>query len=167
MGHEDHKHNAISGVRCAVLTVSDTRTIETDTSGRAIVEILREVGHAPVHSGLVPDDLATIKDRLLQLLGDGSLQAVVVNGGTGVGRRDVTIEAVAPLLEMELVGFGELFRALSYREIGSAAMMSRAIGGISHGKPVFCIPGSEKACRLAVRELIGPELGHLLWEVSR
>jgi len=167
MGHEEHKHHAVRGARCAVLTVSDTRTLETDTSGAAVIELLAEAGHAPFHAGLVPDDLETIRGAVEDLLGDASVQAVVVSGGTGVGRRDVTVEAVAPLLEKELPGFGELFRALSHREIGSAALMSRAVGGVARGRALFCIPGSERACRLAVRELIGPELGHMLWEVTR
>lgn len=167
MGHEDHKHHAPTGVRCAVLTVSDTRTADTDTSGRAIIYLLGEADHRPFHAGVVPDDEATIRDAVMALLEDREVEAVVVNGGTGVGGRDVTIEALTPLLDKELVGFGELFRALSYREIGSAAIMSRAIGGVARGKPLFCIPGSEKACRLAVRELIAPELGHVIWEVGR
>lgn len=167
MGHVEHKHHAVRGARCAVLTVSDTRTLETDSSGSAIVDLLAEAGHEPFHAGLVTDDVDAIRERVEALLSDGSVQAVVVNGGTGVGRRDVTIEALVPLMEKELPGFGELFRALSHREIGSAALMSRALGGVARGRALFCIPGSEKACRLAVRELIGPELGHILWEVGR
>jgi molybdenum cofactor biosynthesis protein B len=167
VGHEEHKEHALQGVRCAVLTVSDTRTDETDASGRAIIELLGEAGHSPFHGGIVRDELDAIVERARELLADLEVQALVVNGGTGIGGRDVTIEAIEPLIDKQLVGFGELFRMLSYREIGSAAMMSRAIAGVAGGKLVFCVPGSEKACRLAVTELIAPELGHALWEVTR
>jgi molybdenum cofactor biosynthesis protein B len=167
MGHEDHHAHSLTSVRCAVLTVSDTRSLEEDTSGKAIIEILSEGGHAPVHVGIVRDDLHTIRSKVWDLLQDDAYQAIIVDGGTGVSDRDVTIEAVEPLIEKSLTGFGELFRNLSYEEIGSGAFMSRALAGIVNGKAVFCIPGSEKACRLAVSKLIAPELGHVIWEVNR
>jgi molybdenum cofactor biosynthesis protein B len=167
MGHEEHKGHAHGGVRCAVLTVSDTRSPDEDTSGRAIMELLEEAGHRPVYMGIVRDDLPSIRKRTEEILQDDAVQALVVDGGTGVAMGDVTVEAVEPLLDKRLTGFGELFRMLSFQEIGSAAMMSRAVAGIAMGKPVFCVPGSEKACRLAVGRLIAPELGHVIWEVSR
>jgi molybdenum cofactor biosynthesis protein B len=167
MGHKEHKDHAVSGAMCAVLTISYTRTIENDTSGSAIVELLESSGHKPIHMGIVPDDTEGIQSRVSEILSDGQVQALVITGGTGISSRDVTVEAVAPLVDTWLDGFGELFRNLSYEEVGSAAMMSRAFAGIADGRPVFCLPGSEKACRLAVERLIAPELGHMLWEVSR
>jgi molybdenum cofactor biosynthesis protein B len=167
MGHKDHRDHALEGVRCAVLTVSDTRTPEDDTSGRAIMELLEIVGHVPDYMGVINDDLESIGSRVAEILEDGTVQALVVTGGTGIASRDVTVDTIAPLMDKRLDGFGELFRMLSYQEIGSAAMMSRAFAGIAKGKPVFCLPGSEKACRLAVDKLIAPELGHILWEVGR
>jgi molybdenum cofactor biosynthesis protein B len=167
MGHEDHHAHSMEAVRCAVLTVSDTRSLDDDTSGKAIIDLLEEAGHAPEHVGIVRDDLHTIRSRVWDLLQNDDYQAIVVDGGTGVSDRDVTIEAVEPLLEKSLTGFGELFRMLSYDEIGSGAFMSRALAGVVNKKVVFCIPGSEKACRLAVSKLIAPELGHVIWEVNR
>jgi len=167
MGHEDHHAHSLTGVRCAVLTVSDTRSMEEDTSGRAIVGLLEEAGHAPVHVGIIRDDLHAIRSKVWDILQDDAYQAIVVDGGTGASDRDVTIEAVEPLIEKCLTGFGELFRMLSYEEIGSGAIMSRALAGVANRKVVFCIPGSEKACRLAVSKLIAPELGHIIWEVNR
>ncbi|MCK5413818.1 MAG: molybdenum cofactor biosynthesis protein MoaB [Thermoplasmata archaeon] len=167
MGHEDHHAHSLTGVRCAVLTVSDTRSAEEDTSGRAIVELLEEAGHSPVHVGVVRDDLHAIRSRVWDILQDDAYQAIVIDGGTGVSDRDVTIEAVEPLIEKCLTGFGELFRMLSYEQIGSGAIMSRALAGVANRKAVFCIPGSEKACKLAVSKLIAPELGHIIWEVNR
>ena len=167
MGHKEHKEHSLTEVRCAVLTVSDTRTPEGDTSGRAIVDILRSFGHDTAYHGIVIDDIDIIRSRVGSIMDDEWVQALVLNGGTGVARRDVTIEAVQPLIDKELPGFGEIFRMLSYEKIGSAAMMSRAIAGTCKGKAIFCIPGSEKACHLAVSELIGPELGHVIWEVIK
>jgi molybdenum cofactor biosynthesis protein B len=167
MGHEDHHAHSLTDVRCAVLTVSDTRSNEDDTSGKAVMQLLEEGGHDPVYMGIVPDDMDAIRMRVETILQDANVQALVIDGGTGVGGRDVTIEAVESLIDKQLPGFGELFRTLSYEEIGSGAIMSRAIAGVTNGKPVFCIPGSEKACRLAVSKLIAPELGHIMWEVNR
>ena len=167
MGHEDHHAHSLTGVRCAVLTVSDTRSMEDDTSGQAIVGLLEAAGHHPVHMGIVKDDLLDIRERVSKITSTEEVQALVVDGGTGIASRDVSIEAVEPLMDKRLPGFGELFRMLSYEEIGSGAIMSRAIAGTVNGRPVFLIPGSEKACRLAVGKLIAPELGHVIWEVNR
>ena len=167
MGHIKHKHQAPRSVKCAVITVSDTRTAESDTSGKAIMEILRSSGHEPVYKGVIPDEPEQIWKKLEEVIGIDEILAIVIDGGTGVGMRDVTIEAIKPKLEKILPGFGELFRMLSYEEIGSAAIMSRAVAGVIQGKIVFCIPGSEKACKLAVNKLIAPELGHLILEVAK
>lgn len=167
MGHEEHKHNAPKSVKCGVITVSDTRTEAQDTSGQAIVELLTAAGHEPVYLGIVKDNPEHIHEKLEEVLSTDIIQAVVIDGGTGVGKKDITIEVVQQILDKVLHGFGELFRMLSYEEIGSAAIMSRALAGVAKGKIVFCVPGSEKAVRLAVKKLIAPELGHLVWEVSK
>ncbi|MGQ9588235.1 MAG: MogA/MoaB family molybdenum cofactor biosynthesis protein, partial [Thermoplasmata archaeon] len=116
---------------------------------------------------IVKDDAQEIQRALRELVEDPEVQAVIMNGGTGLAERDVTLEAVSHFKEKDIPGFGELFRMLSFQEIGSAAMMSRAAGFVTEGKVVFCLPGSEKAVRLATSELIGPELGHIVWELQR
>ena len=167
MGVEDHRSKAPRSVTFAVLTVSSTRIDADDHSGKAIIELLTSAGHRMARKVIVKDDIEEIQKALRDFIEDDGIQAVVVNGGTGVAKADVTLEAVAHFEEKLLPGFGELFRALSYQEIGSAAMMSRAFAFVSEGKPVFCIPGSERAVRLAVSKLIAPELGHLIWEAKR
>ena len=161
-------HKAASGetdVRCAVLTVSDTRTSETDTSGALIKARLAEAGHRTSAYHIVPDDpgqVAALLDRLA-----GTVDVILLNGGTGISRRDTTYEAVAAKLEKTLPGFGELFRMLSYGEIGSGAMLSRAVAGVYRDTLVFSMPGSTGAVRLAMERLIVPELEHLVWEIAR
>lgn len=167
MGVDEHRSKSPKSVHFAVLTVSSTRTDIDDYSGKAIIGLLEAEGHKLARKMIVKDDIQEIQGALRDFVEDGEVQVVVVNGGTGVAKADVTLEAVAHFEEKQLPGFGELFRALSYQEIGSAAMMSRASAFVSEGKPVFCIPGSEKAVRLAVAKLIAPELGHLVWEANR
>lgn len=167
MGVEDHRSRAPKSVRAAIITVSDTRTEADDSSGRAIEELLKGSGHKVLRRTIVKDDVQEIQKALRELIEDEQVQAVITNGGTGVARRDVTLEAVATFQEKPVPGFGELFRALSYDEIGSAAFISRAAAFITEGKVVFCLPGSEKAVRLAVSKLIAPELGHVVWEAQR
>jgi len=167
MGVEEHKSKAPNSVRFAVLTVSSTRVDADDYSGKAIIEVLSSAGHKLARKAIVKDDVQEIHRALREFLDDDSVQAVVISGGTGVARADVTLEAMTRFDGKQLPGFGELFRALSYKEIGSAAIMSRASGFVSEGKPIFCIPGSEKAVRLATANLIAPELGHLVWEANR
>ncbi len=148
-----------------VITVSDTRTEDTDTSGALIQERLAVAGHSVSGYKIVPDEQAAIRDLLYNP--PPGTDAVIVNGGTGISKRDCTFETVASMLEKELSGFGELFRALSYEEIGPAAMMSRAIAGVARGRPVFSIPGSRGAVALAMDKLIVPELAHCVWEIRR
>jgi molybdenum cofactor biosynthesis protein B len=167
MGAEDHKSKAPKSVKIAVITVSDTRTDKDDFSGNAIMDIARLSGHESLRKVIVKDSPDDIQKALREMLEDSNVQAIVVNGGTGVSMRDLTLEAVAPFEEKILPGFGELFRMLSFDEIGSAAFMSRAVAFVTKGKAVFCIPGSEKAVRLAMTKLIAPELGHLVWEARR
>jgi molybdenum cofactor biosynthesis protein B len=165
MGHAEHKANAPSSVGCMVITVSDTRTPDTDESGRLIQKLLREQDHSIVAYHLVKNEPSLIKG-LIQKAPAG-VQAIILTGGTGLSKRDSTYETLVALFEKKLDGFGELFRALSYREIGSPAMMSRATAGTYQGKVIFSLPGSEAAVRLAMEKLILPELGHLLHELTR
>lgn len=151
----------------AVITVSDTRTADTDTGGQRVADLLSAAGHPVPLRALVKDEASAIAAALREALGRADVGAVILTGGTGVAPRDVTPESVEPLLERVLPGFGELFRALSYREIGSAALLSRALAGTAAGKLVFAIPGSRGAVQLAMEKLILPELGHLAAEAVK
>ncbi len=167
MGHREHRESGPRSVCVAVVTVSDTRTSRTDESGRLARALLEQAGHTVRSSRIVPDDPAAVRAALGELLADEGVQAIVLNGGTGVSARDRTIEAVSALLERRIEGFGELFRSLSYAEIGSAAMLSRAVAGLASGRPVFSVPGSPAAVRLAMEKLILPELGHVVAEANK
>jgi len=148
--------------RCMVITVSDTRDLASDKSGQRAAELLGEAGHVVCEREIVVDDRATIAALIRAGVANREVDAVVLTGGTGIAPRDVTYEAVRDLLEKPLDGFGELFRSLSYAEIGSAAMLSRAIGGVVGQTVVFALPGSTKAVELGIRKLIAPELGHIV-----
>jgi molybdenum cofactor biosynthesis protein B len=150
-----------------VLTISDTRTEKTDTSGAAISELLRADGHQITGRRLIRDEPAEVRATIEQQLSNPEVEVIITTGGTGLSSRDSTHEAILQLLDKRLDGFGELFRMLSYHEIGAAAMMSRACAGTSKGKVVVSLPGSENAVRLAMTKLILPELGHMVREVSR
>ena len=162
MGYEDHKVlSKDTPVRCAVITVSDTRNEETDKSGALIKSILAEAGHTISFYRIVPDEPDLITQLLDQLTSD--VEVILLNGGTGISKRDNTYEAVTSRLEKTLPGFGEIFRVLSYEEIGAGAMLSRATAGLYRDTLVFAMPGSTNAVRLAMRKLIAPELSHLAW----
>jgi molybdenum cofactor biosynthesis protein B len=150
-----------------VLTISDSKTAETDTSGALIRELLMAAGHTVVGQAIVKDEPAQVQAVVEQSCADPRIQAFIMTGGTGITSRDATFEAVEGLLDKRLTGFGELFRMLSYAEIGAAAMLSRAQAGVVTGRVLFSLPGSPNACRLALEKLILPELGHLIREVSR
>jgi molybdenum cofactor biosynthesis protein B len=167
LGAEEHREKAPKSARFAVITISDTRTVRDDLSGKAVIELMEAGGHESVKKVIVRDEASEIQRALREMIEDPRVQAIVMNGGTGISKRDVTLEAVARFEEKQIPGFGELFRALSYKEIGSAAMMSRAVAFVSESKIVFCLPGSEKAVRMAVSQLIAPELGHMVWEANR
>ena len=167
MSHLDHKATSPSSVRCYVLTISDTRKPGTDTSGAAIAALLEEHGHEVAGRAIIRDDPDAIRALLQQQLDDASVRVIITTGGTGITSRDSTYEVVCNLLEKRLEGFGELFRMLSYQEIGPSAMMSRACAGTAQGKIVVSLPGSENAVRLGMTKLILPELGHLVRELSR
>jgi molybdenum cofactor biosynthesis protein B len=161
----EHRNTAATGVRCAVLTVSDTRALETDVSGRAIVEMLEDAGHVVARRQILRDDPSEVHDAVVAHLGD--VEAMITTGGTGITSRDSTYEAIVGLFDKRLDGFGELFRALSYQEIGSAAMLSRATAGVARGTAIFILPGAENAVRLGMTKLILPELGHVVRELRR
>jgi molybdenum cofactor biosynthesis protein B len=163
----EHKATAPKTVGCFVLTVSDTKTTETDTSGTVIRELLTAAGHRVVESRIVRDEPRDVARIVRQACARDDVQAVVLTGGTGITSRDSTFEAVEALLDKRLPGFGELFRMLSFQEIGAAAMMSRAQMGLHARRIVVSLPGSPNACRLALEKLLIPELGHLLREASR
>jgi molybdenum cofactor biosynthesis protein B len=148
-----------------VLTISDTRTTETDTSGRAIVDLLEQAGHRIEKRAIVRDEPRDVRQRVEAQL--GGVEVIVTTGGTGITSRDSTYEAIERLIEKRLDGSGELFRALSYQEIGSAAMLTRAAAGIARRTAIFMLPGSEHAVRLAMTKLIVPELGHIVRELRR
>mgnify|MGYP001214715596 CR=1 FL=1 len=155
-------------INCLVATVSDTRTVETDKSGKLITELLLKEEHKCVDHVIVPDEMLKIEQVIKQGLKDERVEAILLTGGTGISIRDVTIEAVAKNMEKEIPGFGELFRMLSYTEdIGSAALMSRAIAGVNGRKVVFAMPGSSGAVKLAMKKLILPELAHIIHELHK
>ncbi len=163
----EHKSESPKSIAISVVTVSDTRTLETDTGGAQIVELLEAAGHKLVSREIVQDDKFEIADALRRILAAEQARVVVFTGGTGLSPRDVTPEALEPLLDRVVPGFGEMFRMLSYAEIGSAAMMSRAVAGLASGRVVFAVPGSRAAVRLAMEKLILPEMGHLIVESQK
>ena len=167
MSHLDHKATSPATVACHVITISDTRTEANDTSGNAIVDLLGRAGHHIASRLIVRDDASAIRAALEAGLADPAAHVIITTGGTGITSRDSTYEVVSALLEKRLDGFGELFRALSYQEIGSAAMLSRACAGTARGKVILSLPGSQAAVGLAMTKLVIPELGHLVREVSR
>ena len=167
MSHEAHRAASPSSVRCAVLTISDTRTLETDTGGAAIIALLEEKGHQVVMRGLVRDEESAVLGWVQRQRSRDDVDAILTTGGTGVAQRDNTHEAIMKLLDKPIPGFGELFRMLSYQEIGSAAMLSRACAGVSQCRVIIALPGSENAVRLAMEKLVIPELGHLVREARR
>ncbi|HZS40904.1 MAG TPA: molybdenum cofactor biosynthesis protein B [Polyangia bacterium] len=167
MGVADHKQHAPKSLRAWVITVSDSRTEETDTSGRLAKELLAAAGHQLAGYRVLKDEPAEVAALIAKIADERAADVVITSGGTGVSSRDSTYEAVSGLLQKRLDGFGELFRMLSYAEIGSAAMLSRATGGLYRGLVIFATPGSTAAVRLALEKLILPELGHLAFEVAR
>jgi len=163
----EHKANAPQSVRCFVITVSDTRTDATDASGHAIAALLEAAGHRVSGRTIVKDDPELVRGAIEQQLATSDAQVIITTGGTGITSRDSTYEAIDALLHKRLDGFGELFRMLSYQQIGPAAMMSRAAAGLVSGRIVVSLPGSEAAVRLAMERLLIPELGHLVQQASK
>ena len=169
MSESVHKHreSAPERVRVAVLTISDTRTPETDTGGETVEALMRDAGHDIVGRDIVRDDAPAIRTKLVELLARSDVDAVVTTGGTGISARDTTYEVVDRMLEKKLDGFGEIFRMLSYEEIGAAAVLSRCVAGTVGTKFVACLPGSRNAVRLAVEKLLVPEISHVVFELRK
>lgn len=167
MPYADHQAKAQRTVTCAVITVSDTRTPDTDKSGQLIHTLLERDGHAVGDYRIIKDDPAGIVTLIRELADNSTCDVVLCTGGTGLAPRDTTFEAIDGLLEKRLPGFGELFRSLSYDEIGSGAMLSRATAGVFRGRILFSMPGSTGAVRLAMEKLILPELGHMAWLLGK
>jgi len=167
MSQAEHKARAPRSVRCFIVTVSDTRTEATDTSGRAIADLLTAAGHVVTGRAIVPDTADLVRGTLERQLASADVQAIITTGGTGITSRDSTYEVVAGLMQKRLDGFGELFRMLSFEQIGPAAMMSRACAGMAAGNILVSLPGSEAAVRLAMERLVIPELGHLVEQAGR
>src|SRR5262245_41260902 len=160
--HEQHKAQGPPTVRCAVITVSDTRTLETDTGGKAVIERLEQAGHVAVAREIIPDEPARMKPLLLALRERDDVDAILMTGGTGITSRDQTYETVSELLDKPLPGYGEIFRMLSFQEIGPAAILSRAVGGLIGRKVLLTMPGSPAAVRLAMEKIIVPQIPHLM-----
>lgn len=158
----EHRAKAPTSVAVSTFTISDTRTPETDTSGRRLGELLAAAGHRVAAHGIVPDEPAVVRELVERQLARHDVDAVITSGGTGIAPRDTTYEALAGLLDKRIDGFGELFRMLSHREIGPAAMLSRAVAGVARDRILVCLPGSTAAVELALRELLLPELPHMI-----
>jgi molybdopterin adenylyltransferase len=165
MSVHEHKRHARTNLKVGVITASDTRTPETDQSGILIRALFEAAGHEVSYYEIIPDEREKLTSAIVNNL--PNLDAIIVNGGTGVSSRDGSTEVVESLIDKELEGFGEIFRMLSYNEIGSAAIMSRAIAGVRRGKFVAVLPGSPEACRLAMEKLIIPEIGHIVSLLSK
>ena len=166
MSHEEHKAKAPKSVSCAVITVSDSRTPENDDSGKSIIKLLEKNNHKIINYSIIKDNKKSINEKINQLILNEKINAIITNGGTGIAKKDVTIEAIKPLFEKELAGFSSLFAKLSYDSIGSAAVLSRATAGIVNKKIIFCLPGSPEAVELAMDKLILPEIGHIVKHLS-
>lgn len=162
-----HRHAAKRALGAVVITVSDTRTLADDTGGALVVELLEGAGHRVVQRAIVRDDVEAIRDAVAGAIARDDVQAVLLTGGTGIAARDVTPEALAPIVDRVIPGFGELFRMLSFEEVGSAAMLSRAFAGTARGRVVAALPGSRAAIRLAMERLLLPELPHLAAEATK
>ena len=165
--HVEHKSQGPQSLRCVVITVSDTRTLENDTGGQSVFDHLTAAGHAVVERQIIPDDPARMRPLLDELCGRAEVDAILLTGGTGVTSRDQTFETVSGLLDKPMPGYGEIFRMLSFQEIGPAACLSRAVGGIARGKVVLTMPGSPAGVRLAMEKIIVPELSHFVREARR
>lgn len=163
----EHRHHSPAIIACAVVTVSDTRTFANDKGGDLLVKMLTGAGHRIIDRQIVPDQPEQMRQLLTDYQTRGELEAILMTGGTGISRRDQTYETVSTLLTKPLPGYGELFRMLSYAEIGPAAMLSRAVGGLLGQKVLLTMPGSPAGVRLALEKLILPELGHLVGEARK
>lgn len=165
--YEEHRAEGPDAVTCGVITVSDTRTEETDTSGKLIVNMLRDCGHQVLFTCIVKDDPGQIKEALEAACTDAKIQVVITNGGTGITKRDTTYDVVVSIIEKEMPGFGELFRHLSYLDIGTASILTRATAGVCNDTIIMTLPGSGNACRTGMEKIILPEISHMVREVLK
>lgn len=168
MSNVEHKANAPKSIKCMIITISDTRTVETDKSGKQMIDLLESNGHVICDYQIVKDDAQSITNAVLRGVNNNDVQVILTNGGTGIALRDVTIETLKSMFDKEISGFGEIFRFLSYTEdIGSAAILSRAIAGVIGSKAIFATPGSTGAVKLAMNKLILPEIAHVVGELRK
>ena len=167
MSHLEHRRASPTSVNCAIVTISDSRTEETDESGKLYKEQLSNAGHKIMGYALLKNDSVAIHEKLEELVKMNDLHVIICSGGTGLSHRDITVETVTPMLEKRLDGFGELFRYLSFQEIGADSILSRSIAGAIGGKIILCLPGSLGATKLAVEKIILPEIGHMVREATR
>jgi molybdopterin adenylyltransferase len=167
MNYKPHPDTENISINCAVITVSDTRDESTDRSGQLIKELLISANHQIAAYTIIKDEPTQIQELLVKKCDRADIDVLIFNGGTGIAPRDTTYDAIALLLEKTIPGFGEIFRFLSYQEIGSRAIASRAVAGIYHQKLIFCLPGSSNAVKLALTQLILPELNHLIKQVTK
>lgn len=165
--YEEHRRAAAQSVGCAILTVSDTRTIATDSSGTLMADLLREAGHRVVDYQIINDEPEAVRRACEDWSTNAQVQVILTNGGTGIAARDTTYDALASMLDKRLDGFGELFRMLSFQEIGAAAMLSRAVAGVYRQRVIIAMPGSTNAVQLAMERLVLPELAHLAFEATK
>ncbi len=166
MSVEEHKKHAPDSINTAIITISSSRTLENDKSGLVIKNLLEKSNHKTIEYLVVPDDIKVIGEKIGQLIEDKEINLIITSGGTGLAKKDITIEAIRPLFERELISFNALFSKLSYEVIGSAAILSRATAGIVNKKIIFCLPGSPEACQLAMEKLILPEIGHMIKHIN-
>jgi molybdenum cofactor biosynthesis protein B len=164
---QNHKRNQKIAAVVSIIVTSDRITEESDKTGKLATRLLVEAGHSVSRFKIVKNDVVQIKKTLQEFLDDEKIQVIITSGGTGISSRDKTVSVVSKFLERKIEGFGELFRRISYDEIGVPSILSRTIAGISNKKIVFCLPGSPKAIKTALEEIIIPVLGHLLWELNR
>jgi molybdenum cofactor biosynthesis protein B len=167
MGYQEHKHHVPANFKCAVIIISGSRTEQTDESGKYIISRLKECGNAVTTYSIIDNDAEAILGTVENIFGDGVTQAIITSGGTGASHKDITIETLSPLLDKKMDGFGELFRSLTYQEIGTGCILSRAMAGIVKGKVIISLPGSLEAVKMAMERIIIPELAHLVREASR
>lgn len=167
MSYVKHREEAPKNLAFAIVTISDSRTLETDDSGNTAYKILISNGYDVIERILIPNDAGKIRKKIAELIKDKRIDVVITIGGTGLSRRDLTVETISKMVEKKINGFGELFRAISYNEIGVGAMLSRAFGGVVSGKIILCLPGSQNAVELAIRKLVLPEIRHMVREARR
>ncbi len=167
MSYHEHKSKAPTSVSCAILIFSDSRQEQDDASGRLLKEELARNGHRVIAYAIIKNEADLIRQKIEDLLFQREVQVIITSGGTGISQRDVTVEAVSPLLEKKVDGFGELFRFLTYQELDTASILSRAMAGVASGRVIICLPGSLQAVKLALEKIILPEIGHLVREATR